>query len=111
MGAFELDGKALFWNRLLALGLAGLFAALAVRAFARRQADALRLAGRLRSLPRAALALVPWAILPLNAAYAQRCVELGCRMLSVGLDVWTLQRGLKVIDGEYAGVLGEVKKA
>jgi 2-dehydro-3-deoxyglucarate aldolase/4-hydroxy-2-oxoheptanedioate aldolase len=53
---------------------------------------------------------VPWAILPLNAAYAQRCVELGCRVLSVGLDVWTLQRGLKVIDAEYAAVLGAVKK-
>jgi hypothetical protein len=29
----------------------------------------------------------------------------------VGLDVWTLQRGLKVVDSEYATVFGEVDKA
>ncbi|HZF11729.1 MAG TPA: M1 family aminopeptidase, partial [Thermoanaerobaculia bacterium] len=68
LGVFELDGKALLGNRLLALGLAGLFAAVAVRTFARRQADALNLAGRLGSLPSTALTLVPWAILPLVAA-------------------------------------------
>jgi 2-dehydro-3-deoxyglucarate aldolase/4-hydroxy-2-oxoheptanedioate aldolase len=53
---------------------------------------------------------IHWAILPANAAYAQRCVELGCRMLSVGLDVWTLQRGLKAVDAEYAAVFGNVEK-
>src|SRR6516225_178669 len=37
---------------------------------------------------------VPWAILPLNAAHARRCVELGCRMLSLGIDVWFVQRGI-----------------
>jgi 2-dehydro-3-deoxyglucarate aldolase/4-hydroxy-2-oxoheptanedioate aldolase len=54
---------------------------------------------------------IHWAILPANAAYAQRCVDLGCRMLSVGLDVWTLQRGLKVVDTEYAPVFGKAEKA
>jgi 2-keto-3-deoxy-L-rhamnonate aldolase RhmA len=48
-----------------------------------------------------------WAILPANAQYAARCVELGCRMLSVGLDVWTLQKGLKAVDAEYAAVVGK----
>jgi hypothetical protein len=32
---------------------------------------------------------------------------LGCRMLSVGLDVWTVQRGLKAVDAEYAQVFGK----
>src|SRR5436305_781273 len=44
---------------------------------------------------------VHWAILPRNADHARRCVALGCRMLSVGLDVWALQRGLKTVDAEF----------
>jgi 2-keto-3-deoxy-L-rhamnonate aldolase RhmA len=47
---------------------------------------------------------IHWAILPLNPAHAQRCVDLGCRMLSLGLDVWAVQRGLKVFAAEYNGV-------
>jgi 2-keto-3-deoxy-L-rhamnonate aldolase RhmA len=47
---------------------------------------------------------IHWAILPRNAEYAKRCVELGCRMLSIGLDVWALQRGLKAVAAEYAGL-------
>jgi 4-hydroxy-2-oxoheptanedioate aldolase len=53
---------------------------------------------------------IHWAILPANAAYAQRCVDLGCRMLSVGLDVWSLQRGLKAVDAEYAAVFGKAEE-
>jgi 4-hydroxy-2-oxoheptanedioate aldolase len=45
---------------------------------------------------------IHWAILPPNLAYAQRCVELGCRMLSLGIDVWAVQRGLAVFQNEYA---------
>jgi 2-dehydro-3-deoxyglucarate aldolase/4-hydroxy-2-oxoheptanedioate aldolase len=44
---------------------------------------------------------IHWAILPLSAAHARRCVDLGCRMLSVGLDVWALQRGLRSFLDEY----------
>jgi 4-hydroxy-2-oxoheptanedioate aldolase len=47
---------------------------------------------------------IHWAILPRNAAYAKRCVELGCRMLSVGLDVWAMQRGLKSFLAEFEGI-------
>ncbi len=47
---------------------------------------------------------VHWAILPPNAEYARRCVELGCRMLSVGLDVWAFQKGVRASLAEYAGV-------
>jgi 2-dehydro-3-deoxyglucarate aldolase/4-hydroxy-2-oxoheptanedioate aldolase len=45
---------------------------------------------------------IHWAILPPNLAHARRCVELGCRMLSIGLDVWIAQRGLKAFQTEYA---------
>jgi 2-dehydro-3-deoxyglucarate aldolase/4-hydroxy-2-oxoheptanedioate aldolase len=45
---------------------------------------------------------IHWAILPPTAAYARRCVELGCRMLSLGLDVWAVQRGLKAFQSEFA---------
>ncbi len=45
---------------------------------------------------------IHWAILPPDPAYARRCVELGCRMLSLGLDVWAVQKGLKGFQQEYA---------
>jgi 2-keto-3-deoxy-L-rhamnonate aldolase RhmA len=44
---------------------------------------------------------IPWAILPPNPSYARRCVELGCRMLSLGIDVWVVARGLKQYRSEY----------
>jgi 2-dehydro-3-deoxyglucarate aldolase/4-hydroxy-2-oxoheptanedioate aldolase len=44
---------------------------------------------------------IHWAILPRNINYAKRCVDLGCRMLSVGLDTWTIQRGLKAFLSEF----------
>lgn len=46
---------------------------------------------------------IHWAILPPNAAYAKRCVDLGCRMLSLGFDVWALGRGIRAFRTEYAG--------
>jgi 2-keto-3-deoxy-L-rhamnonate aldolase RhmA len=33
--------------------------------------------------------------------YAKRCVELGCRMLSIGIDTWAVQRGLKAFRQEF----------
>jgi 2-dehydro-3-deoxyglucarate aldolase/4-hydroxy-2-oxoheptanedioate aldolase len=47
-----------------------------------------------------------WAILPRDPAYARRCVEMGCRMLSMGLDVWTVTKGLQASLAEYATVFG-----
>jgi 2-keto-3-deoxy-L-rhamnonate aldolase RhmA len=44
---------------------------------------------------------VAWGILPPSPAYARRCVELGCRMLSLGIDVWIVQRGLRAFQAEY----------
>jgi 2-dehydro-3-deoxyglucarate aldolase/4-hydroxy-2-oxoheptanedioate aldolase len=45
---------------------------------------------------------VPWAILPRDAAHARRCVELGCRVLSLGIDVWFFERGLRAFRQEFA---------
>jgi 4-hydroxy-2-oxoheptanedioate aldolase len=45
---------------------------------------------------------LPWAILPRDAAHARRCVELGCRMLSVGMDAWAFQKGVAAIQEEFA---------
>ncbi|MBI2805705.1 MAG: aldolase [Planctomycetes bacterium] len=44
---------------------------------------------------------IHWAILPRNLPYAKRCVDLGCKMLSLGLDVWAIQRGLKAFLTEF----------
>jgi 4-hydroxy-2-oxoheptanedioate aldolase len=45
---------------------------------------------------------VPWAILPGNAAHARRCVELGCRILSLGIDVWFFQKGVRAFKADFA---------
>jgi 2-dehydro-3-deoxyglucarate aldolase/4-hydroxy-2-oxoheptanedioate aldolase len=45
---------------------------------------------------------VAWAILPRDAAHARRCVEMGCRVLSLGIDVWFFQRGIKAYKQEFA---------
>jgi 4-hydroxy-2-oxoheptanedioate aldolase len=44
---------------------------------------------------------IHWAILPRSAEYAQRCVDLGCRLLSVGIDTWAVQRGLAAFLDEF----------
>jgi len=44
---------------------------------------------------------VPWAILPKDAGHAKRCVDLGCRMLSLGVDTWAFSKGIKAIQGEF----------
>jgi 4-hydroxy-2-oxoheptanedioate aldolase len=49
---------------------------------------------------------IHWAILPPNPTYARRCVEMGCSMLSLGLDVWIIHRGLKAFETEYAEFFG-----
>jgi 2-keto-3-deoxy-L-rhamnonate aldolase RhmA len=46
---------------------------------------------------------VPWAILPLGPDFARRCRDLGCRMFSLGADVWAFQKGVKQFKTEYAG--------
>ncbi|HXO21889.1 MAG TPA: M1 family aminopeptidase, partial [Thermoanaerobaculia bacterium] len=75
MGTFQLDARALWLNRLLALSLAALFSAVAVAALAavgRRQADAMGTIERFspRSLGRSAVRLSPWAVVPILAGIA-----------------------------------------
>jgi 2-keto-3-deoxy-L-rhamnonate aldolase RhmA len=43
-----------------------------------------------------------WAILPPSPAAARRCVEMGCRMLSVGVDNLAFQRGVRTFQEQYA---------
>ncbi len=72
LGIFEIDRRALLLNRLLALGLAALFWAIAVRAFRRRQPDAMGIAERLtgRRIGRLALGLAPYVVVPAIAMIA-----------------------------------------
>lgn len=44
---------------------------------------------------------IHWAILPGNPKIARRCVELGCRMLSIGIDVSAMLRGWRSYQDEY----------
>ena len=44
---------------------------------------------------------IHWAILPLHADMAKRCVDLGCRMLSLGVDTWIVQRGIRAFKKEF----------
>ncbi len=44
---------------------------------------------------------IHWAILPAGPAYAKRCVDMGCRMLSIGFDVWAFGRGVRAFRTEY----------
>ncbi len=45
---------------------------------------------------------VPWAILPRDPAHARRCVELGCRMLSLGVDTSAFHKGLRAVQDDFA---------
>lgn len=49
---------------------------------------------------------IHWAILPPSADYARRCVDLGCRMLSLGLDTWVVQRGIRAFKQEFGEYFG-----
>ncbi len=44
----------------------------------------------------------PWAILPLSPDHCRRCVQLGCRCLSIGFDSWTIHEGLKATKKHFA---------
>jgi 2-keto-3-deoxy-L-rhamnonate aldolase RhmA len=49
---------------------------------------------------------MPWGILPLGPAHARRCLELGCRMFSIGFDVWVFRDGVRATLYAYQEVLG-----
>jgi 2-dehydro-3-deoxyglucarate aldolase/4-hydroxy-2-oxoheptanedioate aldolase len=50
---------------------------------------------------------LPWAILPLGPEFASRCVDMGCKMLCTGFDMWAISRGIKAIKAEYGGLFKE----
>jgi 2-keto-3-deoxy-L-rhamnonate aldolase RhmA len=50
---------------------------------------------------------IPWAILPRDAEHARRCIELGCRMLSVGIDTWVVNLGLQAFKELFAEFFAE----
>jgi len=72
LGLFEIDRRAIVLNRILVLGLAALFSAIAVLAFRRRQADAVGIAQRAtpRRVLRTALVLAPFVAVPAATAIA-----------------------------------------
>lgn len=43
-----------------------------------------------------------WGIVPAGPAYADRCVEMGCRMLNLGSDIACLKRGIEATQETYA---------
>lgn len=45
---------------------------------------------------------VPWATLPRDAAHAKRCVDAGCRLLSLGIDAWFFQKGVAAFKNDFA---------
>ncbi len=55
-----------------------------------------------RTARAAAANRLAWAILPRDAAHARRCVELGCRVLSIGMDAWAFGKGLKAVQADFA---------
>jgi 2-keto-3-deoxy-L-rhamnonate aldolase RhmA len=44
---------------------------------------------------------LPWGTLPLSPAHAHRTVEMGCRLLALGFDVWTFNLGLQTFTAGY----------
>ena len=45
---------------------------------------------------------IDWAVLPTSAAHAERCLEMGCRMPVIGIDIRLIQRGIYSILSEYS---------
>jgi 2-dehydro-3-deoxyglucarate aldolase/4-hydroxy-2-oxoheptanedioate aldolase len=43
----------------------------------------------------------PWAILPIGHEFARRAVDLGCIMLSIGIDAWAISRGVRALQDDY----------
>lgn len=117
MGALGLDRRALLLNRILYLGLAALFTAIAVRAFGRREGDAIAAVHRLQAaqLWRRALRLAPYAAVPLVAGILLwRAVDNGFEggeMEKRGRDYWkqNLATWLKAPQPAIAGAAMDLR--
>lgn len=47
-----------------------------------------------------------WGVVPLDPAYAERCYDLGCRMITFGNDVGALRMGIAAVKTNYAKSFG-----
>jgi 2-keto-3-deoxy-L-rhamnonate aldolase RhmA len=45
---------------------------------------------------------LPWGVMPFTRRNAKRFVEMGCRILGIGLDVWLVKKGIEAYKMEYA---------
>ncbi|MFO0843058.1 MAG: aldolase/citrate lyase family protein [Gemmataceae bacterium] len=48
-----------------------------------------------------------WGVLPLSPAFARRCVDLGCKILGLGIDMWVVRKGMQAFQEEYAEYFGQ----
>jgi hypothetical protein len=37
----------------------------------------------------------------MSPGFARRCVDLGCRILGLGIDVWLVRKGVEAFKQEY----------
>lgn len=47
-------------------------------------------------------AKMPWGSLAFHPSFAKRCLQLGLKILGIGLDVWLIRDGVKSMKQEYA---------
>lgn len=45
----------------------------------------------------------PWGIVPADANYAARAIDMGCRMITIGNDVLAMRLGIAQLKADYAG--------
>jgi 4-hydroxy-2-oxoheptanedioate aldolase len=45
-----------------------------------------------------------WGTIAVNPAFAQRAYDLGCRMLSFGIEAVMLRRGIEATKGQFKGL-------
>ena len=50
----------------------------------------------------------PWGVVPAGPRHAERCVELGCRLVTVGNDGSTVRLGLDALKQAFAGLPSKV---
>ena len=95
LSVLELDRVALVLNRLMAIGLAAFFIAITLRLFTRREGDAARWLQKLRprEIGGAAIALLPFAVVPLACgvalAYMVHGGREGAASRKAERDYWT----------------------
>lgn len=44
---------------------------------------------------------IHWGILPMTPEHAKKCLDMGCKLLSIGFDVWIMQKGMRSFLSAY----------